>query len=947
MRRPRRNPGDRTPLPAYHPLLNNHLIKTIRKQIRGSFTVALVVAGSTAFVWAANAAVSPGLTPANLTCHGLVNPQGLDAAQPKLSWMSVSANPTARGQIQTAYQILVADSEAALGQNTGNLWDSGKVVSDQSTHVAYAGKPLPSHQACYWKMRVWNRDGTESAWSQPSSWTMGFVGPDKWQPDWIGSEERTPLLRREFKVAKPVKRAWVYASALGLYELRLNGGKVGSDLFAPGWTDYRQRVQYQRYDVTDRVKSGANVMGAEIAPGWFAGKIAWFSNNRYGKLVAFAAELFLEFTDGSTQVVKTDGTWKTSAGPLTASDIQDGDQHDARLEKTGWDKPGYNDSSWTAAEVRTGESRNLVAQQDQTVGVIRKMKPVKVTEPTPGVFVYDLGQNITGVARITVQGAKGTKITLRHAERLNPDGTLDVTNLKLAQATDTCILSGNGAETFQPKFTFHGFRWVSVEGLDKAPALTEVAGVVVGTRLPEAGSLQTSNPDLNHLLSNIRWTIHNSYLSVPMDSPQRSERLGWTGDANVAAAAAAWFFDLDRFYTKWEHDILDAQSYNQGPMEGGMPNVAPHWMVKQGGTGGGWGDVGVNLPYLLWKRYGNTETIRASYSGMKKWIGYMARHSDNHIIPVKARISTAGDWEDANDETPKDLVGTFYYALDVAQVAEMAAVIGEEADAAAFRKQSEEVRAAIIKKYVTTDGIVAKGSQTAQVFALHLGLYPDDLREKVFGKLLENIKAHNDHLTTGYLGTQWLLQVLVENGRADGAYRILLQKTGPSWLFMASNGQTSLWEGWDSLKPDGTFGSKRTSLDHSALGSVGDWMFQAIGGLVPDPAGPGFKHFIIRPIPGGALRNAEMSYESPYGKIATRWKLNGNQFDLEVEVPVNTSATIVLPTGNNSSVTESGRPIASSPGVVAAGTIHESASYNVGSGRYSFAATSPKHQHDP
>ena len=283
---------------------------------------------------------------------------------------------------------------------------------------------------------------------------MGFVAPDKWQPNWIGSEERTPLLRKEFKVAQPVKRAWVYASALGLYELRLNGSKVGSDLFAPGWTDYRQRVQYQRYDVTDQVKNGDNVIGAEIAPGWFAGKIAWFSNNRYGKQVSFAAELHLEFADGSTQIVATDGTWKTSAGPLTASDIQDGDQYDARLEKNGWDKPGYNDSNWTAAEVRTGENRNLVAQQDQPVGVVREMKPVKVTEPTPGVFVYDLGQNITGVARIAVKGAKGTTITLRLAERLNADGTLDVTNLKESKATDTYIMSGNGVETFQPKFTF-------------------------------------------------------------------------------------------------------------------------------------------------------------------------------------------------------------------------------------------------------------------------------------------------------------------------------------------------------------------------------------------------------------------------------------------------------------------------------------------------------------
>lgn len=369
-------------------------------RIGKGYTIALVAACFTAHAIATNDAASPGLVPANLMCQGLLNPHGLDEAQPRLSWISLSTDATARGQIQTAYQILVADSEAALGQNTGNLWDSSKVAGDRSTHVAYTGKPLKSHQACYWKVRVWNRDGVESAWSQPSSWAMGFVAPDKWQPNWIGSEARTPLLRNEFTVAQPVKRAWVYASALGLYELRLNGNKVGSDLFAPGWTDYRQRVQYQCYDVTDMVMGGANIIGAEITPGWFAGKIAWFSNNRYGKQVAFAAELHLEFADGSTQVVKTDGTWKTSTGPLTASDIQDGDQYDARLEKTGWDKPGYNDSSWTAVEVLKGEDRNLVAQQDQPVGVIRKMKPVMVAEPSPGVFVYDLGQNITGVARI-------------------------------------------------------------------------------------------------------------------------------------------------------------------------------------------------------------------------------------------------------------------------------------------------------------------------------------------------------------------------------------------------------------------------------------------------------------------------------------------------------------------------------------------------------------------
>jgi len=887
----------------------------------------------------ANAGGMPIISAAKLQCEQLETPRAVEKTHPNFSWICESRDPAARAQMQTAYQILVADSPAALAKDQGNLWDSGKVKSDQSTFVTCAGKPLAAHQEYYWKVRLWNRDDAASSWSQPAFWSMGFLPAAPWKPTWISSAGRTGLLRKEFTIKKTLKRAWVYASALGFYELRLNGGKVGSDLFAPGWTDYFQRVQYGRYDVTAQVKRGGNVMGAEIAPGWFAGKIGSHGPSKYGKTPAFAADLFLEFTDGTTQIVKSDGTWKTSAGPLTASDMQDGDQYDARLEKTGWDLPGYDDSSWMAAEVLQGENRNLVAQQDQPIGVVREMKAVKVTEPTPGVHVYDLGQNITGVARIAMQGAKGTKITLRFAERLNADGTLDFTSLRAAKATDTYILSGNGVETFQPKFTFHGFRWVSIQGLEKAPALSEVSGIVICSQVPEIGFLQTSDAALNHLLSNIKWTAHNAYMSVPLDSPQRSERQGWTGDANVMAATATWLFDMDRFYTKWEGDVLGAQAYNKGEADGLMPTVAPRWAESGGGKGGGWGDVGVNLPYVLWQRYGDTEIIRTSYVGMQKWLAYLERHSKNHIIPANTRISTAGDWEDVNDETPKDLVATFYYALDVSQVAEMAAAIGKDADAAAYRKQFAEIRAAIIKEFVAPDGTVAKGSQTAQVFALHLGLYPDGMREKVLGRLLENIKAHKDHLTTGYLGTQWLLQVLAENGHADVAYKILLQKTQPSWLFMASMGQTSLWEGWTSLKPDGSFGSKRTSLGHEALGSGGDWMFQGIGGIVPDPASPGFKHFIIRPIPGGTLTSAETSYESPHGKIATRWKLNGNQFALEVEVPVNTTATIVLPDAVTASITESGRPVAAAPGVVAAGTATGSASFKVGSGHYTFAIT--------
>jgi len=924
------------PFPTLVVLLMNNSMKTNIRQIRDGFTIALIVMLFNSLTFAAKAAGSPSLTPVNLRCQGMVNPEGTDATNPELSWVSISSDPTERGQIQTAYQIIVAGSESALSTNVGNLWDSGKVMSDRSIHVAYTGTPLQSHQACFWKVRIWDRDGAASPWSQPSSWTMGFLTSNGWQPNWIGSTDRTQVVRKEFTLSKPVKRAWVYASALGLYELRLNGQKVGDDLFAPGWTDYRARVQYQRYDVTGLVKTGANAIGAVLAPGWYAGKIAWFKANQYGSYPLFAAELHVEFTDGSTQVVSSDSNWKVGSGPLTASDIQDGDQYDARLENAGWDQPGYNDSKWQAVAVKKND-RRLVAQMDPSVGVIQEITPASVTQPSPGLYVYDLGQNITGVVRIKAQGTNGTTITLQHAERINSDGTLDRSNLKSAQATDTCIMKGKGLETFQPQFTFHGFRYFSVQGLAAAPALTDVTGVVVGSRVPDTGALQTSDGALNQLLSNIKWTARNSYLSIPMDSSQRSERLGWTGDANVMAATAAFIFDMARFYAKWQADILDSQALNDGgDDEGLMPNVSPKWR-QAGGKGGGWGDVGVNLPYIVWQRYGDTNIIVDSYAGMKKWLTYLGNKSSHYL--VSSKVSTAGDWQNVDDDTARNLIASFYYALDVAQMAEMAAAIGKNADAVHYRALFENIRSAFIDKWVAADGKVSNGTQTAYVFALYLELLPENLRSAAVQKLVASITARDTHLSTGYLGSQWLLRVLADNGRADVAYQLLQQTTYPSWLYMASMNQTTLWESWATLSPDGTFGNKRTSLGHSALGSVGDWMFQAIGGLVPDVASPAFKHFYIRPRPGGTLRQAEMTFQSPQGRIASRWTLNNNQFNLEVEVPVNATATIVLPTTNTTSITESGLPAVSSPGVVYAGTAGGSASYNVGSGRYSFAAT--------
>ncbi len=880
------------------------------------------------------------LIPANIACQGMVNPQGIDEARPALSWMSVNSGPAQRGLVQTAFQILVADSETALNDDEGNLWDSGKVVSDQSLHVVYAGKPLQSHQVCFWKVRIWDGDGAVSGWSEPASWSMGFLMPDRWEPKWIGSgEDRTPLLRKEFSLPKMVRHAWVYVSALGIYELRLNGQKVGNDLFTPGWTDYRARVQYQRYDVTDLVQKGDNVIGAVLAPGWFAGNIAWFGNNRYGSRLALAAQLHVKFFDGTTEVISSGKTWKTSSGPLMVSDILEGDHYDARMEKTGWDQPGYDDSGWLHVSEES-TNRQLTAQIDPPVGIIREIKPISVKEPSPGIFVYDMGQIITGVVRIQVQGLKGTKITIQHTEKLNADGTLDRSNLTIgeqtAEATDIYILKGPGPETFQPQFTVHGFRYVSVQGLEDAPGLNDIMGVVIGTRFTVAGSLRTSQDDLNQLLSNIGWTTQNVCLSIPMDCPQRAERLGWAGDMNVMAAAAPFMFDMSRFYAKWQVDILDALARKDGgENEGLMPNVAPKFPGVAGGYGGGWGDVGVNLPYITWKRYGDTRIIALSYEGMQKWLGFLERKGSGYIVP--GTWAKAADWINVDDATDHSLVATAYFALDVAQMAEMAAAIGRTDDVVKYRKLFEDISNAFNDQWVKADGQVSNGSQTAQVLALRIGLLPENLRPAAVQRLLDNIKSRDYHLSTGFLGTQWLLHVLSDYGHTDIAYKILQQKTYPSWLYMQEMGATTIWESWGSLNPDGTFAEKRRSLTHMPFGSVADWMYQSIGGLVPDDDNPAFRHFYIRPRPGGTLRHAEMKFHSPYGQISTRWSLDNNLFTLNVEVPVNTTATISLPADNLRGITESNRPVSLSAGVVEMGIIDGRACFKVGSGSYVFS----------
>ena len=749
---------------------------------------------------------------------------------------------------------------------------------------------------------------------------------------------RTPMLRREFSVTKPVKRAWLYASALGIYTANVNGARVSADVYAPGWTNYYRRVQYQCYDVTRHLKRGRNAIGVQIAPGWYCGKIAWFGPNQYGEdCPKFLGELHIEFTDGTQQVVATDSSWKTSNGPLVSADNLDGETFDARLEHPGWDKPNFDDLHWQAAHIaKLSYTPRLVAQVAPSIRATEIIPSLARTEHKPGVFIFKLPHDITGVARIRVHGPAGSTVTLRYGEILNPDGTLNLITLESpgipgarAEAIDRFIIPKAGVLMFQPNFTFHGFQYIEVSGDIEKPSLSDVVGVVYGTDVAHIGSLVTSNPFINQLQSCLQWSGRDAYMSVPMDCPQRSERLGWTGDANFYLTTAAFNFDMTAFYEKWERDMLT---------DGQFTNAAPGWYPQDAsGTGGGWGDAGINVPYVLWQRYGDTQIIRTSYEGMKRWIDFL--HSQSPGLLTNGAISAPADWKNAGEGTPPDLIATAYFAYDVKQLSEMSAAIGRAKESQEYADLYEGIKKTFIAKFIQPVGIVGSGSQTSYVLALKIGLLPENLVPVVQKKLVENIEHHHNHLTTGFVGTQWLLPVLEDMGRADLSYAVLEQTTQPSWGYMMSHHTTTIWETWDVISPDGSFPNGPYSLNHCALGSCGDWMYQSIGGIRPDPRHPGYKHFSIQPQPSGSgVGSSTETLTTVYGQISTRWKIQDGHFVLDLTIPVNTSATLCIPAESQQAVSGDER---TSHVAHFTGMKGMAATYEVGSGHYHFTSTLP------
>ncbi|MDA1044481.1 MAG: family 78 glycoside hydrolase catalytic domain [Verrucomicrobia bacterium] len=1081
------------------------------------------VAAGFATLCLCKAASATGTTGAiGLRCEYVANPLGIDDVQPRLSWM---LKGDSRGLGQSAYQVLVASSPDTLKKQIGDLWDTGKVASDQSIQLAYAGKPLTSQMRCYWKVKVWTRlstdqageTETETAWSESAMWTMGLLSAEDWEAEWIGLDrvflpniktvkgqtahlsydeaswiwipygsptESAPVgtyhfrrnvelpqgrkvksatamfsadnsftfwvngkqlaqrrdwgvqkecdlsgallpgtnilavratndgggpnpagligivritfesgpplivitdgewkvayrveadwqnagslddtwknvkdlgkygiapwrkpangvgrssdgkhylpcphLRKEFKVSGPVSHASLFVSAQGLAEMYLNGKRVDDEYFTPGWTDYHKRIYYRTYDVTALLMQGPNAVGGILGDGWYRGNISILGQNKYGSTIRLLTQLQIDYVDGHRETITSDPSWKASYGPILEADMQAGESYDARREIPGWDLPGFDDAAWDP--VVTGSRIKPLVQSypGDPVRVTQTLKTVHISEPTPGNYVFDLGQNFSGWIRLKVSGAAGDKVVMRFAEMLNADGTAYTANLRSARATDTYILKGFGEEIWEPRFTFHGFRYVQITGLPGKPTPGTVTGIVVHSDAAMTSAFECSNPLLNQLHRNIVWGQRSNYLEVPTDCPQRDERLGWTGDTQVFIRTGTYNQDVAAFFTKWIVDLMDTQNG-----AGTFGNQAP---VFHGYGSPAWADAGIICPWTIYKVYGDTRLIETHYDAMTRFIGYCRAKG------LEGGGGGFGDWLAIGSSTPKELISTAYFAYVTHLMAEMAEALGKKEDATKFQALFTEISVHFRKRFVREDGRITGESQTAYCLALHFNLLSAEQRLQAADHLVERIKARNFHLDVGFVGVSILLPTLTEIGRSDLAFRLIQNKTYPSWGYSIEQGATTIWERWNSYTKEHGFGdANMNSFNHYAYGACGEWMFGSMLGIESD--GVAFKKITLKPELGKGVTWARGHYDSIHGRISSDWALDGERFIWQVTVPPNTSATVYVPATTATDVTENGKPIARAEGVTFLHLKDDRAVFHVDSGSFSFAS-----KHDP
>jgi alpha-L-rhamnosidase len=898
-----------------------------------------------------------------LRCEYLVNPLGIDEVRPRLSWNMESDR---RGARQIAWGVRVASSAERLARGGADLWDSGRVEDDRTVHIEYGGARLVSRTACHWQVQIWDEQGG-TAVSEPAFWTVGLLQASDWQAHWIAADPdylaraghairptqtepgTPPWFRKAFKIDGSVGRATLYASACGLFDLHLNGRAVSRDVFAPEWTDYHKRIHCRTYDVTGLVRPGLNALGAVLGDGWYSGYVGWQeTRGRYGLQNSLLVQLEIESEDGTRQIVTTDNSWRCAAGPILCSDFMMGETYDARYELTGWDEPQYDGSGWSKVVVVEPPGVPLVTQRSEPVHVIETIDPVSMKEIKPGVFIYDLGQNISGWVCLRVKGLAGTKVTLRHGERLNPDGTLYTENLRRAKATDVYVLRGEGEEVWEPRFTFHGFQYVELVGLPGVPGEGTVTGCVVHSATAAAGRFECSHRGINRLWRNALWSQKGNFLSVPTDCPQRDERLGWMGDAQVFLRTATYNMDVAAFFTKWMIDVEDAQT-----PDGVFPDTAPRLcedenFVGLDGLGGaaGWADAGVIVPWTIWRAYNDRRIIERHYNAMVAWLDYIGRTNPDGVRRNELG-NNYGDWLCIPSDTTfrtqspmKTLLATAYWADDAAKLSRMAQEIGHKKDADRFHAVFERVRMAFQKEFLLDNGRLTVETQTAYLLALAFDLLPAEVRPLAAEHLVENIKSLYWHLSTGFIGISHLNPTLTAVGRPDVAWRLLLNEDYPSWLYPVRHGATTIWERWNGwTEEDGFFNPQMNSLNHYSLGSVGEWLYRCVAGIELDPQVNAFKRFLIRPYPSGELKYARAAYQSMQGTIESRWQRQGDAFTLSVKIPANTRARVYVPSDKATPVLEGGRPAEEVLGIERIAIEEPFTVYDVPSGRYSFTST--------
>ncbi|MCJ7843201.1 glycoside hydrolase family 78 protein [Lederbergia sp. NSJ-179] len=852
----------------------------------------------------------------DLRCEYKVNPIGIDVKNPRISW-KIKAG--VRNVMQQSYQIQVAEKQAF----SKIVWDSGEILSNQSNHIALDELKLVSRHRYYFRVRIKTQNGRQTDWSEPSYFEMGLLHSTEWEGEWIAppnslNGEPCPKFARTFSINRKVKKARIYATALGLYELSLNGERVGDAYFTPGWTSYQSRLQYQTYDVTELLKSGENEWTALLGNGWYKGNLGWEDNdNICGDRLALLAQLHVELEDGTEMTVKTCEDWKVTSSPIMMSEIYHGEKYDARIK----------DHVWEHVEVIQKSKDMLVAQENEPVRKIESLKPIELIETPNGETVLDFGQNMVGWVTFDIEGGKGQEVEIRHAEVLDKNGNFYTANLRKAKQTNRYILNGNGKESFEPHFSFQGFRYIQLIGFTKEQIkLENFQGIVLHSDMEMTGNFQCSDPLINQLQHNILWGLKGNFLDVPTDCPQRDERLGWTGDAQMFIRTASYLANVAPFFTKWLRDLKAEQDE-----EGGIPFVVPNVLGGEQDldaddrpfSAAAWGDAAVICPWTIYIAYGDKRILAEQYESMKAWISYIKSQGDDPYL-----WNTGfhfGDWLALDSKpdsyigaTDKSYIATAFYAYSTSLVKKTAKILGQDEDYAYFQDLEQKVIKAFLIEFVTPNGRLAVSTQTAQILALMFQLLEGKPKERAIEKLSELLKESDYHLTTGFVGTPYLNHVLTENGMNDIAYTLLFQKDYPSWLYQITKGATTIWEHWDGIKEDGTFWSAdMNSFNHYAYGAIGDWLYRKVAGIELNEEKPGFRQFTIKPYIGEGLEWAEANLESIYGPIRSYWKkdASGNT-RLEVTVPANTTATISLIGAKKDNIKENGSALDTVDGIV-------------------------------